>query len=154
MKKIRYKEASDDAYRVLDLVRQEHFPELAGAKIKVLFDLKKHLSGGKIVLGRIMRADDLVKLLTVPDFPGGADYVIILDGECWGAIGLEDKTKLMRHELRHTIFNPDKDNPYGLLTHDIEDFIAEVSLNSDDPGWRRRVASLALGIYEAQEDVT
>ncbi len=148
---LRYEEVTDDALRLLDEVQTKHFPELRNAKIIMLFDLKKRTSGGRIVLGRIMKTNDLLRHLTKNEAVAveGYDYIITLDRQSWDAIGQEDKIRVLRHELRHTYYDIEsEDNPYRLIDHSITDFYEEVDLNKDDPRWRERVATVVADIYE------
>jgi hypothetical protein len=152
---LRYEEVTEDATRLLDEVETKYFPELRNAKIIMLFDLKKRMSGGRVVLGRIMRTNDLLRHLTKDEAEAieGYDYIITLDKQAWDAIQREDKIRLLRHELRHAYFDIESEtNPYRLIDHSITDFYEEVELNKDDPRWRERVATVVADIYEQQKE--
>jgi hypothetical protein len=152
---IRYEEVSDDVRHLLDDVQTKYFGELKNAKIIVLFDLKKRSSGGHVVLGRIMKTNDLLRHLTKDDAVAieGVDYIITIDKQAWDVIGTEDRIRVLRHELRHTFFDIEsEDNPYKLVDHSITDFYEEVDLNKDDPKWRERVATVVTDIYEQQKE--
>jgi hypothetical protein len=152
---LRYEEVSEEVVRILDHVQSTHFPELKNAKIITLFDLKKRTSGGRVVLGRIMKTNDLLRHLTKDDAIAieGVDYIITLDKQGWHAIEDDDRIRVLRHELRHTYYDIEsEDNPYKLLDHSITDFYEEVDLNKDDPRWRERVATLVTDIYEQQKE--
>ena len=152
---IRYEEADDDAKHLLDEVQTKYFPELRNAKIILLFDLKKRTSGGRVVLGRIMKTNDLLRHLTKDDSMAidGVDFIVTLDKQGWDAIGTDDRTRVLRHELRHTYYDIEsEDNPYKLVDHSITDFYEEVDLNKDDPRWRERVATVVADIYEQQKE--
>jgi hypothetical protein len=152
---LRYEEVTDDVLDLLRDVRAQHFPELKNAKIKVLFDLKKRSSGGRITLGRIMKTNDLLRLLTIDrvDPIEGYDYIITLDKTCWEVIEKEDKVRLVRHELRHAYFDIDsEENPYKLVDHSILDFYEELETNKDDPRWRERVGAVTEDIYEQRKE--
>ncbi len=152
---LRYEEVTDDVLEMLKDVRAEHFPELKNAKIKVLFDLKKRSSGGRITLGKIMKTNDLLRLLTIDrvDPIEGYDYIITLDRTCWEVIEKQDKVRIIRHELRHAYFDIDsEENPYKLIDHSILDFYEELESNKDDPRWRERVGTLTEGIYEQRKE--
>ena len=152
---IRYVEVTDDAFRLLDEVQTKYFPELRNAKIIMLFDLKKRTSGGRVVLGRIMKTNDLLRHLTKNEAEAveGYDYIVTLDKQGWDAIGTEDKIRILRHELRHTYYDIEADNsPYKLVDHSITDFYEEVDLNKDDPRWRERVATVVSDIYEQEKE--
>ena len=152
---IRYEEVTDDVRRLLDKVLVDHFGELKNAKIIVLFDLKKRVSGGLIVLGHIKKTNDLIRHLTREDASSaeGYDYIITIDKKGWETIDDRDRVRLLRHELRHTHFDIDAtENPYKLLDHSISDFYEEIELNKDDPKWRQRVATMLADIYEQQKE--
>ncbi|HVN96899.1 MAG TPA: putative metallopeptidase [Syntrophorhabdaceae bacterium] len=152
---LRYEEVTSTALNLLKTVRAKDFPELKNAKIKVLFDLKKRKSGGRIVLGRIMKTNDLIRHLTKDEVEviEGFDYIITLDKKCWDNTTDEDRTRILRHELRHTFFDIEAEkDPYKLMTHSISDFYEEVELNQKDPRWRERVAILTEDIYEQEKE--
>ena len=152
---LRYEEVTESVLDMLREVRSQHFPELRNAKVKVLFDLKKRKSGGRIVLGRIMKTNDLIRHLTKDDIEvmEGYDYIITLDKTCWDHIPDEDRIRILRHELRHTFFDIDAENdPYKLLSHSISDFYVEVEMNQNDPRWRERVSTLTEDIYEQEKE--
>ena len=148
----RFEEVDENVNDLLHEVRAEFFPELRQAKIKCLYDLKKRMSCGKIVLARIMKANDLIKCLTATD-GNELDYIIMIDKVAWENVERADRIKLLRHELRHSDYDPETEkNPYKLRDHDIEDFIVEVELNSEDPRWATRVTALVETIYEQRKD--
>ncbi|MFH1060136.1 MAG: putative metallopeptidase [Pseudomonadota bacterium] len=146
----RFAFAPDWVQDLVDEVRREHFPGLANARILVLFDEKKRQSQGRYVLGRIQRAQDVVRLLSEHADGEAFDYVLGLDYEVFVRIERPDQVRLIRHELRHCWHDSEaEDNPYKLVGHDIEDFHAEVKLNADDPKWVQRLAEVAASIYES-----
>ncbi len=152
---LRYEEVTEDVWQLFREVKSQYFSELKNAKIKLLFDKKKRMSGGRIVLGRIMLTNDLLRHLTKGEAQTveGYDYIITLDRTGWELITREDRIRILRHELRHASFEPDSENrPYRLLDHSFQDFYEEVELNSDDPRWRERVATLVNDIYEQQKE--
>ena len=151
---IRYEDAPE-VEPVLRKIRNDHFPELVNAKIRVLYDLRKRGSGGMVVLGRIIKANDLIRHLTTDDktLYEGYDYIITLDKVCWQNIGEPDRERIIRHELRHAFFDIDSENdPYKLIAHDITDFHAEVEANRDDPLWREKCGRLTADIYDQMKD--
>jgi len=153
---LRYEEVTEEAKKLLNEVEAKHFPELRNAKIIMLFDLKKRTSGGRVVLGRIMKTNDLLRHLTRDEAVAveGYDYIVTLDKQGWDAINKEDRVRLLRHELRHTFYDTESEaNPYRLIDHSITDFYEEVELNKDDPRWRERVATVVADIYEQQKEV-
>ena len=152
---LRYEEVTEEVKKLFGEVQAKYFPELKNAKIITLFDVKKRASGGRVVLGRIMRTNDLLRHLTKDEAVAieGYDYIITLDKEGWNAIGDADRVRLLRHELRHTHYDIDSESsPYKLLDHSITDFYEEVELNKDDPRWRERVATIVEDIYEQKKE--
>ena len=152
---LRYEEATPMVLNMLKELKAKDFRELKNAKIKVLFDLKKRKSGGQIILGRIMKTNDLIRLLTKDEVEviEGYDYIITLDKKCWDNITDEDRVRILRHELRHTHFDIESENdPYKLINHSISDFYEEVETNRKDPRWRERVGTLTEDIYEQEKE--
>jgi hypothetical protein len=152
---LRYEEVTPMVLKMLKELKAKDFSELKNAKIKVLFDLKKRKSGGRIILGRIMKTNDLIRLLTKDEVEvvEGYDYIITLDKKCWDNIPDEDRMRILRHELRHAHFDIEAENdPYKLVTHSISDFYEEVETNQKDPRWRERVGTLAEDIYEQEKE--
>jgi len=151
----RFSEVTSDVDDILHEVRQQYFPELVNAKILCLFDIKKRQSKGKIILARIKKSDDLVRHLTIneTDNEEGFDYIVFIDQMIWTNIEREDKIRLIRHELRHTLYDVDsRTTPYKLISHDVEDFIAEIELNSDDLRWSQRVGELLEHLYSQERE--
>lgn len=152
---LRYEEVSEKVMDMLRELRAKYFPELRNAKIKALFDLKKRKSGGRLVLARILKTNDLIRHLTKDEVEAieGYDYIITLDKLCWDNIDEADRTRILRHELRHAFFDIESENdPYKLVTHSISDFYEEVELNKDDPRWRERVGMLVEDIYAQEKE--
>lgn len=143
---------------VADLAREiiaEYMPELRNVPIKYVYDLKKRLSGGKVVLGRCQKTNDLLRHLTIEESgeDEGYAYIIYLDKCAWENIEKADKIRLLRHELRHIEVDPDSErHPYKLIDHDVTDFAEEIALNTDDTRWAERVVDLAEQIYEQRRD--
>jgi len=149
---MRFEDGNGESYNVMRTVREAHFPELAGCNIKIIFDLKKRMSGGKIILGSIQKPNELTRFFMIDEAgtDEGFDYVVRLDKKCWDLMELEDKKRLVRHELKHTDVDFDATTPYKIRGHTIEDFYSEVTLNEDDPRWAERVALSTLSAYEAE----
>jgi hypothetical protein len=150
----RFIDASDEARKVLAEVRAGWFdPILEAATIKVLFDTKLRKRGGKIVLGRILKANDLIRRLTDDLAEDGVDYVLFLDQVAFENIPEKDKVRLVRHELRHCKVTGTVEKPkYKVIPHDIEDFVVEIELNKDNVGWASNAAQLVSDIYDQFEE--
>ena len=147
---LRFEDAPDEVITLMNRIISESFSELANAKIKVIFDLKKRLSNGKVVLGRFQKTSDLLRHLTVEEAADdfGFDYIMYLDKMIFTNITEGDKIKIIRHELRHSNVDMEADNPYKLRGHDLEDFTEEVELNSDDLRWAERCVTIGLSLYD------
>jgi hypothetical protein len=147
---MRFEETTSDVEEIMKERIKKYFPELISCKISTLFDKKKRLKGGNIVLASIQKPNEMLRYFTI-DNAGtdeGYDYVMRIDKNAWSNIEKIDKERLIRHELRHTLVDFDSDNPYKLRDHSITDFYSEVKLNEDDARWVERVGSLTLAIYE------
>jgi hypothetical protein len=152
---LRYEEATDDVSRLLDKLIADHFGGLRNAKIAALFDTKKHMAGGQIMLGTIMKPNDLLKHFTRADASSeeGYDYIVIIDKKAWESIDDADRTRLLRHELRHTFYDIEaEDNPYKLIDHSVADFYEEIELNHDAPKWRQRGTTLLADMYAQEKE--
>jgi len=149
---MRFLDGNEDAYEIMRNVREAHFPELAGCRVKIIFDTKKRMTGGKIVLGSIQKPNELTRFFMIDEAGDeeGFDYVVRLDKKCWDLIDLADKKRLMRHELKHTDVDFDATTPYKIRGHTIEDFYSEVTLNEDDPRWAERAAQSTIAAYEQE----
>jgi len=149
---MRFEECTSDVAKITKEVIEKHFPELAGCNICLIFDKKKRMKGGNVVLASIQKPNEMLRFFTIDDAGGtgeGYDYVMRIDKNAWDNIDDIDKIRLVRHELRHTSVDFDSDNPYKLRDHSINDFYSEVKLNEDDPRWGERVCAVTLSSYEA-----
>lgn len=145
----RYIEASEEAVDKTNEAIEKWFPALKLAVIKTLFDTRKRTKGNKIVLGQMMKANDLIRRLTDNLATEGCDYIMFLDQVVFTNISDTDKMRLIRHELRHCKVVGTEEKPkFKLVPHDISDFLIEVELNKDAPDWASQAASLALEIYD------
>jgi len=152
---LRYEEATDEVRRLLDRVIVDHFGGLKNARIAALFDTKKHMAGGQVMLSSIMKPNELLRHFTREDASSeeGYDYIVIIDKKAWEALGETDRTRLLRHELRHTFYDIEaEDNPYKLIDHTVADFYEEIELNQDDPKWRQRASTMVMDMYEQEKE--
>jgi hypothetical protein len=149
----RFIEASKEACEMTVKVQQEWFPQLEKAVIKCLFDTKMRKRGNKVVLGRILKANDLIRRLTDTMAEEGCDYILFLDEVAFTNIPDADKVRLVRHELRHCKVTGTIEKPkYKIIPHDIEDFVIEIELNKDKINWATDAARLVTDIYEQIEE--
>lgn len=150
----KFEEANENVMEILRRVIRDHFPELGQSNIKVIINTKKRMSGGKIVLGRMEKANDLIKFFTTDDTTNeeGYDYIMSLDGCAVDLATPEDLERLIRHECRHTLVDTDSRKPYKLRGHSIEDFHSEIRLNEDHPRWGEELAGRVLEQYETEDE--
>jgi hypothetical protein len=151
---VRYEETTSDVKNLAQEIISEYFPELRDVKINYIFDLKKKMSNGKLVLGRCQKTTEILKFFTIDEAndEDGYQYIIYLDKCAWDNIEKEDKARLLRHELRHIFIDNDAKQPYKVVPHDVEDFAEEIELNANDIRWAERVASLTENIYSQRSD--
>ena len=148
----RFASVTQDVKDMIRAVRAEHFPELRNAEILVLFDKKKRMSGGALVLGRIQKTNDLIKKLSDEVVDEGYDYIMYLDKKMWEVSAEMDRERVIRHEFRHCFVDLDaRGTPYKLIGHTIEDFYEEVELNDDDPRWRLRLGEITYAAYDMED---
>lgn len=146
----RYEEADEGLVTVFLDVLEKHFESLQFLKFKLIFDLKKRISNGKIVLANIEIPGPKLKYFTQDEVAtDGYDFILFVDKKAWELSSEAVRPRILRHELRH-VFIDDKGTP-KLIGHEIEDFYAEVELNKDDPEWRRKLATLTHDVYEQEK---
>jgi hypothetical protein len=149
----RFEDAPDQVVELMNKIRQGNFPELRSAKIKVLFDTKKRKSGGKLVLGRMQKTNDLLRHLTIEESNDeeGYDYILYIDKACFENIDEIDQIRLIRRFLRNCDVDIESDSsPYKIKSFEVEDWYDEMEFNSSDPRWMERCLSVAESVYEAE----
>jgi hypothetical protein len=150
MSEIRYEEADENLTEVFLNVLEKNFPFYQNFKFKLLFDLKKRVSQGKLVLASIELPGPKLKFFSRDKIAAeGYDFIIIVDRKAWELSGEQARTKIIRHELRHVEIS--EDGSVKLVGHEIEDFYAEIEANKDDPEWRRKLVVLVNDVYEQEK---
>jgi hypothetical protein len=152
---MRFEDVTESVEVIVNRVRERDFSGLVNCEIKVLFDLKRRMSGGKLILGRMQKTNEITRHLTTgQSFSGdGYDYILYLDKMAWTNMVDGDKVRLIRHELRHCFYDINATgNPYKLIGHSIEDFYEEIELNADEPRWAQRVVELTMHMYEQERE--
>jgi hypothetical protein len=145
----RYEEADDGLTEVFLDVVESGFPHYQHLKFKLIFDLKKRVSKGAIVLATIELPSSKVKFFSKDNIATeGYDYLLIVDRKAWELAGEFTRPRLIRHELKH-VFVDEKGAP-KIIGHEIEDFYSEIELNKDAPEWRGQLATLTRDIYEQE----
>ncbi len=147
----RYLDSNDDLESVFQKVVAERFPMLSDVQFKLIFDNKKKVSKGNLVLASVELVNEKVRFLTTDNLiPEGYDYLLNVDATAWEYATEEDKERLISHELNHV--HIDEKGKLKLIGHDVEDFAREIQRNVDNPNWAENLATLTLAIYEQDED--
>ena len=146
----RYEEANEEFVEIFLDVLEKHFPQFQHLKFKLIFDLKKRISKGKIILASIELTSPKIKFFSKDKVAvEGYDFILVMDRKAWDLSGLLAKERIIRHELRHVFIN--ETGEPKVVGHEIEDFYAEVELNKDDPEWRVKLATLVRDVYEQEK---
>lgn len=147
----RYEEADDSLVEVFLNVMEERFPQYQFLKFKLVYDMKKRVKGGKVVLASIELASPKIKFFSQDEKAAdGYDYILFVDQNAWKLSSDKDKVRLISHELRH-VFVDEYGKP-KLVGHEIEDFYQEIKLNADDPEWGRKLVSLITDVYDQEKE--
>lgn len=152
---MRFEDVGKEELDLMEKLRKEYFEDTKQAKIKLLFDTLMRSSKGRLVLGRCKRADDLIRHLTREEAETirGYDFIISLDKVAWTKVATEDdKVRVLRHELRHVMYDPANKDLFVLRPHDIEDFSAEIALNMAAVKWAEELAGKTLAVYDAEKE--
>jgi hypothetical protein len=145
----RYEEADDSLVEVFLEVLEKTFPKYGNLKFKLIYDLKKRINKGQLVLASIELPSAKVKFFSQDEIAvDGYDYILTVDRKAWEIADVKTKQRVIRHELRH-VFIDEKGTP-KLVGHEIEDFYAEIDLNKDDPEWRRTLVMITNDVYEQE----
>lgn len=148
----RYVDCTENLVEVFLGVIEKRYPAYAGLKVKLLFDTKKRVRNGTLVLASIETANDKIKFFSKDDIAvEGYDYIIIVDLKAWEISNLVDKERLISHELQHVEID-DKGTP-KLVGHDIEDFYSEVENNKDNPTWKRDLVTITVALYDQEKEM-
>lgn len=151
---MRYEDADESLVEVYLKVAEERFPiTCANLNIKLIFDTKRRVSKGKLILATIEIANAKIKYFTKHEVKlgEGVDYILIVDQKAWELANEQDRVRLISHELRHVFI--DDDGKHKLLPHDIEDFVMEVELNKDNPDWGKKLATLVTDVYDQEKEL-
>lgn len=152
----RFEDVEGQYYNMLENIISEHFPELASAHIKLLYDTKFSKGGGKFRIAYIKTSNELIRFFSSDnEAVRGVDYIIFIQKQTFQNITDEDRIRILRHELRHTHVNFDSEsNPYRVRPHEIEDFYDEVRINESEGelNWRERVGAIGLSLMEREKE--
>ena len=147
---MRFEDVTSDVTRMVDGMVDSDFPELRTANITILFDTKKRKSGGQFVLGRLKKANDETKALAVGEDGVAPDYVLFIDKNVFDALDPVDKKRLIYHQLCHTHYDGDCENPYKVKGPEIQTFYSEIEYNNDDQRWAERLSVVAESVYDPE----
>ena len=137
----RYEESDDSLVEVFLEVLEKTFPKYGNLKFKLIYDLKKRINKGQLVLASIELPSAKVKFFSQDEIAvDGYDYIMTVDKKAWELADVATKQRVIRHELRH-VFIDEKGTP-KLIGHEIEDFYADIELNKDDPELRRTLVMI------------
>ncbi len=146
----RYEDSDDNLTEVFLNVLEEHFPQLQFLNFKLIYDTKRRVSKGRLVLASIETASPKIKYLSKDNIAvDGYDLLLIVDQKAWEVASVDQRVRLIRHELRHVEI--DETGTVKVVGHEIEDFYIEVKLNQDDPEWRMKLATLTRDMYEQEK---
>lgn len=150
----RYEECDESLVEVFMKVLEERFPAYGNLKFKLIFDTKKRISKGKVILASIEMANAKIKFFSKDDVAvDGYDYVLIVDRKAWDvAASAKDRERLISHELRHVFV--DEKGSCRIIGHEIEDFYEEIKLNQDDPEWGKKLGILVSDLYEQEKELS
>ena len=149
----KFEDVPENVEQMMNDIIKDSFPTLLNAKIKMLFLMNKKTSGGHMVLGTMNKATPRENYLTSSDTgDDGVNYIMMLDGNVFHSLDVEDQKRLIRHELNHAHIDLEAKDPYKVVGHEIEDFFKEVEYNKDEPRWKDRVFDIAEQIYEDMEE--
>ena len=147
----RYLDCDDSLVEMFLNVLEKRFPLYQNFKFKLIYDTKKRIKKGNIVLASIELANEKIKFFSIDDVAlDGYDYVLTINEKAWELANEKDKNRLISHEMRHAFIN-EKGEP-KILGHDIEDFYEEIKLNQDDPEWSRNLGMLVRDVYEQEKE--
>jgi hypothetical protein len=148
---LRYQTSDEDLEKVFYYILAERFPQYNYLKFKLVYDLKKKVSGGAMVLACIELASAKIKFFTTDNTAEeGYDYILFVDKRAWDLASLKDKQRIISHELQH-IYIDEKDKA-KIVGHEIEDFYQEIKRNEDDPEWARKLVRLTTDVYDQEQE--
>jgi hypothetical protein len=149
--KIRYGDGDDRLTQVFLDVLEKYFPELGQLSVKLIFDFKKRIKQGKLILASIERTSDKIRFFSKNKIAvDGYDLILIVDNIAWTLSNDADKERIIRHELRHIFL--DEDNKIQLVGHDVEDFREELTLNEDNPLWSDTLSVEVINAYITEKE--
>lgn len=148
----RYEDCDESLVSVFLRVVEERFPSYGNLKFKLVYDLKRRVKNGKILLASIEPASAKIKYFSKDDNAvDGYDYVLTVDRLAWDRAEEDDRIRLISHQLCHVFV--DEMGKCKKLPHDISDFAVEVERNKDKPNWHINLSMLVDDIYGQEKDM-
>lgn len=149
---MKYIDADETLVNIFNEVLEEKFPSYNYLNFKLVFDLKKKMKGGKMVIAYIEVASPKIKYLSADKIADeGYDYILYVNNKAWEFATDKDRRRILTHELRHVLVD-ETDKP-KLVGHEIEDFYAEIKANVDDPEWASNLATIVQDFYDQEKDI-
>lgn len=149
----RFEDAPSQTSNFVEDVMNNHFPELQGSLIKVMYDTKKRKSGGRYVFARIKKTNDELKAFATNDAGQPYDYVMFLDKALWDALSESDREKIVFHELCHCQVDLNSNDQYKIKDHEIQTFYAEIEFVREDPRWLERVDAICDSVHDPDAEL-
>ena len=147
----RYEDVAQDVKDLFYKLVEDRFPVHNGTRFMLVFDTKKRMRQGKLILASIETTNDKTRFLTSSnDNPDGFDYLVVIDKLAWETASVEDRARILSHELCHAYI--DEKGKYKIIDHDIQDFLAEIKRNEATPDWGTKLTALVGAIYEQKSD--
>jgi len=147
----RYYDGTNDLKGVFDKLLAERFLNLFGLKFLLLFDTKKRVSKGRLVLASTELVNEKLRFLTADEVaPEGYDYIIMVNSVAWENADEVTRERILSHELNHVFI--DEKGKLKLVGHDVGDFAVEIQRNIQNPDWALNLEILTTAIYEQAED--
>ncbi len=105
---------SDELEEMGEMLIEKFRPDLRGFKIGYLFKQKASKSGPMTTLGQAKRENDMEQVLH------GYNGVIVIGFDTWKDLELDEKFRLIFHELAH--FELDEKGQLGIADHTVQEF--------------------------------
>lgn len=148
---MRYEEADESLLSTFSAVIEERFAQYGYLNFKLVYDLKKRIKNGNLILASIELASPKIKFFSQDKkAEEGYDYLLFVDKQAWSLASTKDKKRLISHELRHIFI--DELGKSKIIGHELEDFYSELELNKDDPEWGRKLTMLVADVYEQEKE--
>lgn len=153
----RFYEPDQDTIDLVEEIIRERFPYLRNANIISIMDGKERISktNDTVEFAYIKRANDMENFLVHSmdgniDEDENVDYFMFLHSLVWEISSVDNKKRIISHELRHTFL--DEKGRYKLVAHEVTDFYAEIKLNSEEPRWGQDLAEIVRLTYEQRKE--